>query len=394
MTPSAFLSYCWERAEDIESIGRIEKHVRLRGLSVFRDLRSLSDGDDLAAEIEAALAVASVFAPYLTPESIASDPVVDLEFLPAVRLKRDTGAPTIVATARGLGESHTDLRKRTWSRLGYPFDARWTKIVLEGDEALSDEDAREAACRILGAAVAQLTLDGDEALPMQIVTRGDRPAARGFVVDATEQLGGSPPRPGDVEDWEAFASALRDLAQALTGAGCARPLEIECRCHLTAAVAAGFAFRAASGWDIAVRADDGALCLRSARRTHPDLKTHVEHGPLTASGLSVEIGLLPQPIDDAVERTLRDGDPPRRRLIISRPDCSERMPSSELGAMAGAIADTIKAQAQGCGHVDLFIAAPAAFAVLLGHELNGLARELRLHEFVGDRYLQTLRLET
>ena len=65
-----------------------------------------------------------------------------------------------------------------------------------------------------------------------------------------------------------------------------------------------------------------------------------------------------------------------------------------MSGHAVAIAMAIKeARAKGDAKtVHLFIAAPAAFAVLLGAELNALCAELVLHEHAGERdaYMETL----
>src|ERR1700733_3258952 len=89
----AFSSYSWKNDDDIESIGRLVCELRLRGLTVFRDRESLVAGASVEAIIAQELARSALVMPLLTPDSLASDPMVEMEFKRARDLQREHGGP-------------------------------------------------------------------------------------------------------------------------------------------------------------------------------------------------------------------------------------------------------------------------------------------------------------
>jgi hypothetical protein len=227
-----------------------------------------------------------------------------------------------------------------------------------------------------------------------LATRGDRPAPWPLTVDATELLGGATARSGDAETWQRLFAALCDLKTTLTAHGHRREIEICTACHLTAALAAGYVFRSPTGWRIGAIAADGTVWRRSPSVVEDAIEFITDYGSSTAAGgvLAVDIDLVPRDIEQAVVRALHE--PPRARLSVRRRDTSAHMHPSEFGAIAGAIAAQIK---QMCGEVraariDLFVAAPAALALLLGAELGAIGRPVRLHEHHADEYLPSLDL--
>jgi hypothetical protein len=390
----AFASYAQRREEDMSSVGRIVAELRLRGLTTFHDRGSFVAGDPIEDRIARELALTSVYVPFLNPEALASPAVTELEFKPAARLAR-AGRLQIAAAVARLGKTHAEITERSWPVLAYPFDARWTRIV-HGEAAISDEEAAAIAACALRAALRPSEGPGDGSWHLLVATRGDRPTAEQLVVDATEFLGGESPRPGTPTDWRRVWNGLCDLAAVLKEHGRRRDVVIEPCCHLTGAVAAGYAFRCAAQWRPSVVGEDGSPCLRALDREHPELSITCDHGSLTGNTLTAEIGLLPQPIAPAVERTLASSQPPRRRLLVERREHSRRMGAADLAVMAGTVADRLKRERNDCGatRVEIFMAAPAAFAVLFGAELGGVGCPVRLHEHTGDRYVFTLELET
>jgi hypothetical protein len=389
----AFASYSQERIEDKNSVGRLVAELRLRGLTTFHDNGSFVDGDAIETRIADELDSAAVYIPFLTSHALQSRAVCDLEFKPAARRAR-AGGLRIVALAHGLGADHKELTQRTWEKLAYPFDARWTHIS-RGTLELEPGEAAAAALKALRAALPPAKGPSQGHWHVVVATRGDRPTGEQLVVDATEFLGGRVPRPGTPADWQRFFRAVQDLAAVMKEHSRRRELIIEPCCHLTGAVASGFVFRPGAQWRPRVVADDRHTCARSGFREHPGLSIQADDGSLDGTALSVEVGLLPQPIAPAVERTLAARPAPRRRLLVERTAVGRRLEADELAAMAGVIADRLKRERNDCAarRVDLYLAAPAAFAVRLGTELGGVGCPIQLHEHVRDHYQTTLELE-
>lgn len=166
---------------------------------------------------------------------------------------------------------------------------------------------------------------------------------------------------------------------------------IEPACHLSAALATGFAFRRA--WRICVEDQHGQPCTSAADRTHPELEVIPESEAVRSGSLAVDVNLLPREVESSVEATIRAGEPPRRRLTIRRRELSRDLIPADIGPMAAMAADAIKNARAGCDRVDLFLAGPATFAVLLGSELNAVGCPIRLHEHDRNRYVPILDLE-
>lgn len=392
-TPGAFVSYVHEPHKP--SAVRITEELRLRGFTTFRDLDAIRHGHRIEREITDGLAAADVVVFDLTAEALESDPVVEMELKPTIRRFREEGRPVPLIVARGLGATPASVQQATWSRLAIPFDATWTMTVPNADVPIAAADAAHAASRALTTVFAPGRGPSDGAWNLHLATRGHPSHGRELVIDATSLVGGEANRPGTRQDWDRVLAGLRDVERALRAHGGRRLIDVTASAHLTAAFAAGFTFRRVCGWTVCAHTQNGSECHQSESLTHDGLMVISDPGSLNSKVMTVEIDLLGHGIDDAVERALRAGEPPRERLSIHRDAQGQRIDDAELGAMAAAIADQMKRRqrATGVHTVRLFMAAPAPFAVLLGTELNALGTDIELHEFHAGAYHPSLTID-
>lgn len=377
----AFASYSWKAPADIESIARLVIELRLRGFVTFRDAEAMPPAGGIEAVIRAELARSTVFVPYLTPDSLESDPVVDLEFHTAAELRRLQGSPVVLPVARNLGTDRNKLTTATWARLQHDFSAQWNTFPGPGDGPLDLADAAAHANNALRASFAEGAGPADGCWELGLATRGERPPPTQLTVDATGLVGGPDARAGSLEDWERIFAGLCDLKRALTAHGRRRRILLRPACHLSAALAVGWVFRRAAGWRLEVAHED-VECRSSDTLEHPGLVVTRDYGAFSARGgrLVVCIDLVPRGIRDSVIRA--QAAAPRAVLSISAADGSLRIPVDELGAMAGAAAAAIK-DLRGETHAEevaLYLASPAPFAALLGAEFGALGCPLLLHE--------------
>lgn len=393
----AFGSYSWAAPEDQESIGRLVSELRLRGFATFRDRESLPPASDFEARIRADLERSAVVVPYLTPQALESDPVVELEFRTAAELERTRGRPIIMPVVRNLGEDRTELTASTWNRLGYDFSARWTRIPPPGPDALEWTDAAEHARDALKVTLPAGEGPDEDGGPWEVLiaSRGDRPAPAQFTVDATELLGGLGSQTGDPQTWSRVFDALCDLKAVLNAHGHRRRALIRPFCHLSVALAAGWVFRATTGWSVTAVAVNGLECPPSRAQAHPELLVPTpDYGPFRPRGgtFVVSIDLVPRDIAASVRRD--QSESPRAHLAITREDTGALVPSGDLAAMAAASAAAIKKQCATLapGRIALYLAVPAAFAVLLGAELGALGCPLVLHEHTGAGYVPSIEI--
>jgi hypothetical protein len=375
----------------------LTQELRLRGFSTFRDYDSIQHGHRIESDIEDGLLRADAVVFDLTAEALASDAVVEMEFKPTMRRARD-GRPLALAVCRGLGSTPAEVQANTWARLTTPFDATWTMTLAGATDPGVPIDSADAALAS-GRALAGVFRSGrgpdDGRWNIHVVTHGHPSFGPQLTVDATDLVGGNERRTGAPEDWARVWHALCDLERVLAGHGGRRGIALTAYAHLTAGVAAGFAFRRTKGWDLCVVSGGRVDCQQSQLLVHDDLSFSLDPASLNGDAMTVEIDLLGHGIDPAVERTLQTSAPPRARLLIRRRTHGARIAGPEFGAMAAAAAQEIKRHQRSLGVTDLrlFIAAPLPFAVLLGAELNAAGAPIRLHELDGHNYQPSLTLD-
>lgn len=387
----AFSSYSWKSDDDRDSTGRLGCELRLRGLTVFRDVESLNPGAPVEATIKQELARIALVMPLLTPASLESDPVVEMEFKAARDLHRVHGRPALVPVVRNLGDNHAEVTTNTWERLKYDFGARWIQLATPGDGPLEIEEVARFACEGLCAALPLGEGPRDGCWRISVATRGEPPAADEFLINATELLGGSKSRPGSTADWTRVHAGISDLARVLAAHGLRRDVMIEPHCHLSAAVAVGHAFRFAAGWAPHVHAN-GAVFPRGTPEHH-EIEHTVEEGTYTAAGgtLAAIVDLVPRQIYRCASDSF--AFPPRAIAHYTRP-AGPQLTVSATTDLAVWVAQDIK-RVRGevkAGRIDLYLCAPAAFAVLLGAELSAVGCPIQLHETHNDTYVPSIEL--
>jgi hypothetical protein len=387
--PRAMVSYA--HADETDTVGRIEQELRLRGFHVVRDMESFRAGR--ATEGEMADGISSnVIVAHLGPNALKSEAVIESELKPALRAYNTTGKPVVVIVPHGIGADRAEVDATIAGRLPYSANVSWGPIFGNPDPLPNDEAAR-IADQALGSLLGASRGAGGECWQIKVATRGTRTAAPGILVDATDLVGGHDPRPGTPEDWQRFYTGLRDLEHALRAHDDRRRVEFTLAAHLTASVAAGFAFR--REWQVCVNDDVGQMCQLGDKVDYDGFDIPpVQPGTGSDERLFVEIAITGANIEQDVEAVIERTGMPRARLRIGR-EAGERMPSTEFAAAAAGAAQLIKnvRRQNRAKRVDLFMAAPAAFAALLGSQLNALGCPLVLHERYDDDYIETLTLD-
>lgn len=358
---------------------------------MFRDLQSLNAGASVEAIIAQELACSALVMPLLTPDSLASDPVVEMEFKSARDLQREHGRPALAPVVRNLGADQAEVTANTWERLKYDFAANWTPLATPGDGPLELEEVARIARRGLRATLPAGEGPADGCWQLSVATRGERPAGEELLIDATELLGGAASRPGSAVDWERVHAGICDLAQVLAGHGQRREILIEPHCHLSAAVAVGHAFRFAAGWTPSVRAAGETLSRGVTDAT--ELIATVEPGAFTAAGgtLAAIVDLVPRQIYRCASDSF--ASPPRATAHYTRTEGAQ-LTARQTADCAVWVAQDIK-RLRGevkAERIDLYLCVPAAFAVLLGAELGAVGCPVRLHEIHNDSYLTSIEL--
>lgn len=382
-----FLSYAWKNPKDYESVTALAQEMRMRGIVTFRDADDFVHGDGMEERIAEEIAAAHVYVPLLSPESLKSIAVRELEFGPAQQRRAD-GQLSIVPVARRLGADRAAVSRKVWTALGHSMDADWTG-VYPGSGRLTGEQAAEVADAALDQALRRTAAARD--LALTVATRGSAPSTAGILVDATELFGGPVPRVGAAADWPRLLAGVRALQCALHARTTSRSLRVVPQCHLSAAFAVGFAFRRPTGWRLDV--DSRGASTAPGDASAAELTCRADNGPVGAKTLVVQIDFGATSIESGVTRHLSRGDQPRRRLRLNQ-SFGPYIPPDRLGDLALTAAYEIKRHYGDarCDRVELFISAPAAFAVHLGSEM-GAVGPVALHEHDGDSYVRVLEVQ-
>jgi hypothetical protein len=393
-SPRAFVSYAHE---DVESAIRLVEELKLRGFDVFRDVERMREGRRLLDEMGAGIDRADLVMCLLTPSSLASTPVIEGELKPSLRKAARSGRPIVMPVVCGLGNTHDEVTTHTWAALQHDFASTWTGGILPTEfDQVGVDDAARLADKALRAVLSAGVGPGDGAWSLDVATRGCAPASDGLSVDATSFLGGAGKLVGHPAAWARLKRGITELEQALRAHGRRREIAVAGDMHLTAGVAVGYTFRRTTGWRLRVRADDQAFYPLSNDWGHSGLRVLREPGSPAASLITAEINLTGRQMDGLVDDVLSTLGRPSERLRIEHVAGSMYIPCDQLAAMAGTAANAMKEAVSDrrADTVHLFLAGPAAFAVLLGAELNALGPFLQLYEWADHAYHASLELES
>ena len=378
----------YAHADETETVGRIEQ---LRGFHVVRDMESFRTGR--ATESEMADGIdCDVLVVHLAPNALKSDAVIESEVKSSLRSYNTTGRPVVVIVPHGIGSSRTDVDAAITGRLPYSANVSWGDVSADPAPLTSDEAAAVTA-KALHSLFGAGRGPARGCWELKVATRGSRSTSAGLLVDATDMVGGDGPRPGTADDWGRIYAGLRSLEETLRAHGSRRRLDVTLAAHLTAAVATGFVSR--REWQLCARDDKGRACQIGSTVDCNGFDTPpVQPGVPTDERLFVEVAIADREIEHDVEAVIERTGMPRARLRVGR-HSAELMTPDEMAAGAAGLARLIKdvRRQNGARRVDLSISTPAAFAALLGSQLNAVAAPVVLHEQHDDDYIETLTLD-
>ncbi|MEX2548408.1 MAG: SAVED domain-containing protein [Chloroflexota bacterium] len=395
----ALVGYQWG---DSTSAELLHEELAMRGLTVLHDKCSFAVGTRLDSAMADAVARCDAYVPYLTPNSLyeggeagSARPALDDEFIPACRRRRlSAGAgerppkPVIAVVTHGLGDPHTAAAERVRAATGEDVGTLWSVAVDQADDELTQVDAARVADAVIDAV---LPVSGDAlgaSVPITVVSRGTGQPPRFLTVDVTSSLGGRDRRPGEPVDWQRYLDAVRSLERALSRWTESRVLDLVMKGHTTAAVAFGRVFNQASGWHHVVESRSGPTELAVAG-AHDHI-TVASEAYRRGGPLLIDVDLIGHQVADLANESSRHLPPPAGRVhIVAGQELLGRdLTANEIGTAAATAALEVRRMAAACrpDAIHLFVAAPAAFSVLLGHQLTALEAELVLYERGPDGY--------
>lgn len=370
-----FLSYRRTWKKEVEELA---DSCRLRGLQVFLDV---SDPAGIAgpSQFDALRRLiredSSGMLIHVTKDIVDSACIWEVE-VPAA-LERADREPAFPLIPFFRNESPTRVRESM--RPHGPRLAAASGVVAippaataANDQAtFLDRKRAEAACLLL-----QRLLDRDErSLEIFVQTRqiGPQSAAANLLLDWRLAYPDDVPSPAGCA---AVQLAMTDLASVL-GKTPARHLRIAGQAHLSAAVLLGGHFHRAAGFTLDVT-QQRKIWASVGSVVDPGLQITQQQLDPSHRDISLVVGISrPETIPTAERAIGNFGVMLGGRIIVqpARGAARDAIPSAEYarGVIRKVTTALMRARAEwGAGPTHLFISAPFALAVLLGHELNGL----------------------
>lgn len=359
---------------------RLSRECRRRGLRTIVDV---SDPDRIAGQVQydglrrIIRNECDGFILYAT-QSIVESPCIWNVEVPAALDAFDRGMFDFIPVFRDLSPSDVaalEPHGRRISGLG--------GVIVRTDEGLKDED-RVAAAHIDVANIA---------LRARLRRYFSSPAAGALTIALrTRDTGVQPDEPNLVLDWAedyerilsgkvlndtGLEGAIRDVCRAAAALG-ARTVRLCGPAHLSAALAMGYAFARPAGFQFAA-AQRGEWWVADGEMSRPAVRVAAQQldpgKPDIVMTLAISRPEIIRDVDTAVG-TL--GLPAGGRLVIEPESGARRnalQSSDDARAIVRNVTDALlraRADWGSRGTIHVFMAAPFAFAALLGHALNGV----------------------
>jgi TIR domain len=387
--PRALVSYA--HADGTDSVDYLAQELRLRGVTVTRDIEDFRVGQSLGGEMAIAIEADLVLA-HLGPGALESEAVMQRELGPALRHFARTGSPVVVLVPHGIGDTREDIDATLAGRLPYSAQATWAPAPELAGEALG----HDSAARVARAALHSLYAPGrgvaQEGWRVLLLTRGASRYGDGLVLDATALTGGPARRPGNPADWARVKRAIDDLAVTLGAYGPTRTITVTANAHATGGLLFGLAFNRPGHWELRLAGPAG-VCVASTRRTPEGLIELRVDGPPTDRRLFIGIDLAAREVAAGIDRLCAEqGSRPGTQVVFERENSGEDLVPQQISDAAAALSARIKAivDERAPERIDLFIAAPSAVPVLLGAEMATVGLPIGLWEHDDAHYVHAL----
>lgn len=404
-----FLSHS---SKDLPEVVRFDCQLRRHGVPLWRDRTDMAKGAPTEEEIRRAGYEALGFAFYLTMDATQSDWVrikelghairnagLDSSFgiVPVFRHDRNQVAEAILAAARA-GEPRHDFRKHN----GYVIKST-EDLELEADLAAAAETVLRSSLRTLRKHAAT-----GSRLRIAITTRHTTPWTSTPTDLAVDWSHLYPPTGGRLPNNGIGATQLLPPLQRLTAAITQEwkeeRIQLVPHCHPSLAIAAGFAFRRGSGYELEVV--DHATRAKMSGPPRPAVPTSglwcekLTQPHPSSRDIALAIGVSRDVAPDAQLALGESGVEVGALLSLTPPGGTSNAalptgdPSLFHRLAVAAVQRLVDLQSRrGVGSVHVFTAVPGTLAVLLGQQLTNVGR-VQVYDFDNDarRYTPVLTL--
>jgi hypothetical protein len=381
---TAFLSYA---REDTEKIKYLQQLLNVRGVRAWRDVTDLLLGGATKDEITYAIEQESdAFVLYVTPQSLASDFIWDVEVPTALRRWEHDHAFNIVPILSGVtfGELEQHCAARGLRSLkefnGVSLPEKATGAAVEEFNG----KLREIAKRILEATFAlRLRRAGadrkyEPCLCFHTYKYEPPTESLDLDIDWTGLFPGKDELPTETVWDEILLPALDDVKQVLSRKTPSHRLHVFVQAHLPAAFALGFAFPAEAYFTLMIEGRHGTWSTEST----PSITDPLRHLSYENNGdahiAMMEIAIARDTASGVKQSIQRLGLSYKHHNRFDLPDGSDHLSGVKDAVQALAMSHQIGREfrrlhdKKSVTHIHLFAALPAALAVMVSHQMNAL----------------------
>lgn len=387
-----FISYARSDKAEAE---QLDDRLRIGGLPTWRDLKDSKKGVPLETQIEAALRdECSMFLMYLTPRACKSDYINKIE----VKLARDLWTKnqlTIVPIFHGV--SPADAAKAVQAHLGFdisPFDgmvlpppmSKWKWIIarLAGDQNPRRKQLAEPFSELARRLLETQLKSNDTSADLSLRLHTYEYSAGETLAEV--ELDWSPLLRSGMNGWNTILMpALYDVRHAITTARSGRQLTIHGGGHLSAGLILGHTFSSASGFALVIKQNGTSWSSQTNGIQQQPLTRAEELGSPSQSDIALEISIS-NDIGGAVDGFMRKRPGMFRKRVkltlVGGPSRQGVRDQAHANSIAAQIFQEIRAVRQdpNLKTVHIFLSAPFAVAVLIGHLFNACG-PLQMYEF-------------
>jgi hypothetical protein len=394
---TAFLSYA---REDVAEVKYLQLQLKVRGVRAWRDVSDLPLGGSNEGEITQAIEQeADAFVLYVTPQSLASDFIWDVEIPAALgRWERDH-AFNIVPLLRGVTFSELEqhcagrgLRSlKTFNGVALPEKA------ADAADAEFNKQFRQIARRILEATLTlRLRRTGadrkyEPCLYLRTYSYEPPTDSLDLDLDWTELFPSKDELPAEKEWVEILLPALDDVKNALSARIPSRKLHLYVQAHLPAAFAIGFFFPASAHFTLLVEGRHGTWSTAGAAST----ATPLRYLPFKDSGdpsvAVMEIAIARDTAQAVTQNLPALGISYKQRIRFDLAGGTDYISGVKDAADALAMSRQVGREfrrlfdKEGVTKVHVFAAVPAALAVMISHQINAMGAITLYHYLEKDR---------
>ena len=384
-SPQVFVSYSQKSKEHTAELA---VEIRGRGLRTWQDVSYIRRGLKFESEIRAGMAASDGCLVHVTEHALRSRWLRRLEIPLAVQL-RTTKPYRLIPVFEGF-EDFQQAGAATEKAFGVNL-AEYSGCLIraDGDLVAASRDTVKSFYPKEG------DMDTTRgSLRIGFHTRAYTPGDHDLNLDWTALLD----RPVVLEEsWRRLWTGLLDINKILRDWSPCRRIILSGVAHLGAAFAFGMAFPVVSRYEIAVQ--QGPELWERAQAAHHDLLISTDWGNVEGDVVTVEVSAAREIHQDVAGYLTGMKIQPRARLLVRPGDGSPSRTSLSANSAWACAADVAEALNRLRADVRprrimIFLAAPMAFAVFLGSQVNAAGASIETYEFEGNGYYRALVIES